>query len=229
MSLRARLGRITGRWVWRSPARAAALLESFQRAEASSMLDLLAAAQGTSSDARRALYLRHALDEDRHARSFATRARELRAQPRGGRADLRAADFDALYDRLGELGFLAFVHRGEQRGRAQFEAQRDVLRARGDERGSALFAAILVDEIRHHEYTGRLLLELAGSRRAARALLRKIAVREAWWGWRRAGRVIARLLFSVLSGALFVLAAPLALAYRLSRPVPRGWLPPESP
>ncbi len=191
------------------------------------MLDLLEAARQTPSDARRALNLAHALDEDRHARIFATRARELRAQPGGGRAEVRVADFDALYDRLGEPGFLAFVHRGEQRGRAQFEAQRDVLLGRGDERGSALFAAILVDEERHDRYTGELLLELAGSPKAARKAMRAVALREAWWGWRRAGRVVARVLFTILTSALFVVAAPLALLYRFTRPSARGWLPPE--
>ena len=91
-----------------------------------------------------------------------------------------------------------------------------------------MFAAILVDEARHARYSGELLLALAGSARAARRALRRVVLREALWRWRRAGRVIARLLFAVLSACLYVLLAPLALGYRaLVRPA-RGWQPPEA-
>ena len=171
---------------------------------------------------RRALYLAHALDEERHARAFRGRARELRGAPIWE----RPADFDALYERLGEIGFLAYVHRGERHGRAQFEAHQELLASRGDERGAALFEAILVDERRHERYTGELLRALVGADREVRAQLRKVALLSALWGWRRAGRAVAGLLFVVLANVLFLAIAPSALAYRLTRPRTHGWLPP---
>ena len=224
--IRPALARLAGRWVWGRPRRAAALLESFELAEASSMLDLLAAARLTPSAERRALYLRHALDEDRHAHAFAARARELRRDS-GTVGAGGSADFDALYERLGELGFVAFVHHGERRGHAQFVAHRDELRRRGDARGEALFSAILEDEARHARYSGELLYALAGSERAAGAALRRVALRELLWRWRRAGRVIARAAFALLTTVLYVAIAPIALAYRLLGRGRRGWLPPE--
>jgi hypothetical protein len=227
--IRPALARLTGRWVWGRPRRAAALLESFELAEASSMLDLLAAARATPSRARRALYLRHALDEDRHAHVFAARARELRDQAGAPAPPPRSADFDALYDRLGEVGFLAFVHHGERRGRAQFVAHREEQRRRGDARGEALFAAIIEDEARHAEYTGALLRELAGSESATRRALRRVILRELLWRWRRAGRVLARAIFTAMSALLYLLIAPGALVYRALRRSRRGWLPPERP
>jgi hypothetical protein len=192
------------------------------------MLDLLAAARLTPSAERRALYLRHALDEDRHAHAFAARARELRAQAGLSAHPARGADFDALYERLGELGFLAFVHHGERRGHAQFLAHRDELGRRGDARGQALFSAILEDEERHARYSGELLRALAGSETAARAALRRVRVRELLWRWKRAGRLIARLLFAVTSALLYLLIAPIALTYRALRGRAQGWLPPEA-
>jgi len=220
------LTRITAGWIWPSARRAARLLYSFSRAEASSMLDLLAAANATPSAARRALYLGHALDEERHARVFVARAREL--DPHQGGAEA-AADFDALYERLGELGFLAYVHRGEHRGRRQFEAHREALLRRGDARGAAIFEAILADERRHEAYTHELLVELAGSAPAVSRALRRAALQEALWGWRRAGRGLSGLIFVCLSSLLFLTLAPMALYARL-RPSPKGWLtPPEAP
>ena len=211
--VRAWLTRLTAPLVWRSPARAARLLASFSRAESSSMLDLLAAAGSTPSPERRALYLLHALDEERHARSFASRARQL------AQLDPGQADFDGLYDRLGEVGFLAYVHRGEARGRAQFAEHRRVLQARGDEQGARQFEAILVDEERHERYTGELLVALTHTPRRE---LRRAALREALWRWHRAGRVLSGLVFTVLASALFVMLLPFALVER-TRARQTGW------
>ncbi|MEO6950998.1 MAG: ferritin-like domain-containing protein [Polyangia bacterium] len=177
------------------------------------MLDLLAAARATPSAERRALYLSHALDEERHARSFAARARQL------GLRDPGAADFDDLYERLGEVGFLAFVHRGEARGRAQFAEHRRVLLSRGDEQGARQFEAILVDEERHERYTGDLLSALTTTPRRA---LRAAALRDALWRWRRVGRFLSGLVFAVLASVLFVLLLPFSLADRL-RARHTGW------
>ena len=112
-------------------------------------------------------------------------------------------DAEDLFERLGEVGFLAFVHRGEQRGRRQFDSYRDHFAHAGDDRMRALFDAVLVDERRHEQYTGTLLREVAGGERAARRALRAAAAWEAWRSWRRAGRALA--------GVAYVAAMSVAL------------------
>lgn len=224
--LRPLVARATNRIVWRSPRWGARLLFSFAHAEAGSRLDLLAAARLTPSDARRALYLRHALDETRHAQLFALRSAELRARRGLPSLGVVHPDCEALYERLGEVGFLAFVHRGEQRGRRQFESYRAHFARAGDDRMRALFDAILVDERRHEEYTGVLLHEVAVGSRGARRALRAAAWWEAWRTWRRAGRAVAGAVYGLAMSALYLLVAPVALAVRL-RPRQRArWLSP---
>lgn len=102
-----------GQWSFRSPGRAARLLYGFARTEAQSQLELRQAARACSDERRRASYLRHALDESRHAQVFAEHAEEL-ARRAGAVGFARpSASSESLYERLGELRFLAFVHAGE--------------------------------------------------------------------------------------------------------------------
>lgn len=216
------LARMVSPIVWRVPGRPARKLFSFAHAEKSSMIDLLQAARATSSPERAALYLRHATDEMRHARLFAQRSAELcRARGSGPLGEVRA-DTEDLYERLGEVDFLAFVHRGERRGRAQFEAYRDYFARRGAEHDRALFEAVIADERRHESYTRELLLSLAGEA-GARAALRRVARWEAWRVWRRAGRAIAQRVYAILMMILYIVAVPLALLVRAVRPARSGW------
>jgi rubrerythrin len=212
--VRRALVRLATPLVWRIPGHGARKLYGFARAEQGSRIDLLQAAQRTPSLARRALYLRHAVDETRHAGMFWRRANELVpgfSPP--------VADTERLFERLGETRFLAFVHRGEQRGRQQFELYAKHFGARGDARTEALFAAILVDEERHERYTRELLVELAGGERAARAELRRAAMWEAWRMWRRAGRTLANGIFVLAMMAIYLVAGPIAaIGSKLRRP-----------
>ncbi|HLK88876.1 MAG TPA: ferritin-like domain-containing protein [Polyangia bacterium] len=229
LALRPLVARATAGIVWGSPRWAARVLFSFAHAEASSRLDLLAAARRTPSEARRALYLRHALDETRHAQLFALRSAELRGKRGLPPLGLVRPDSEALFEQLGELGFLAFVHRGERRGRQQFESYRAHFARRGDDRMRALFDAILTDERRHESYTGALLEELAGGARGARRALRRAALWEAWRRWRRAGRALAGVAYAGAMSALYLVLAPLALALRLRPAAGSRWLPPPGP
>ena len=213
--------------VWRIPGHGARKLQGFARAEQASRIDLLQAAEQSASPARRALYLRHALDEARHARLFANRSAELRRD--AGRAPYGRplADTEELFERLGEVGFLAFVHRGEGRGRRQFEIYQRHFARRGDRRTAALFRAILVDERRHEDYTRRLLVEVAGGEPAARRALRRAGLWEAWRRWRRAGRALAGLLYGAAMTTLYLVAVPLCwvpLALRRRGGGAAGWL-----
>ncbi|HEY4242247.1 MAG TPA: ferritin-like domain-containing protein [Kofleriaceae bacterium] len=195
--------------VWRVPGHGARKLIGFARAEQGSRIDLLQAAQRTPDLRRRALYLKHALDETRHAQMFWRRSSELRAVEGRPAFGAPIADTEDLYERLGEVRFLAFVHRGESRGRAQFEVYAKHFGVRGDARTEALFAAILVDEARHESYTRELLVELVGES-GARRELRRAAMWEAWRTWRRAGRALAAWLYGLAMMLIYLVTGPLA-------------------
>ncbi|WP_437659000.1 ferritin-like domain-containing protein [Sorangium sp. So ce1182] len=212
--------------VWRIPGHDARKLFGFARAEQGSRIDLEAAARLTSSSERRAAYVRHLLDEGRHAQMFSLRSAELRRKAGKEPYGVPRADTDDLFERLGEVRFLAFVHRGEGRGRRQFEVYRDWFGRRGDDRTRALFDAILKDERRHEAYTWELLVELAGGRAEARAELRRATAWEAWRTWRRAGRFLAERVYFALMAALYLLLLPFALIARVVKPVSHGWVMP---
>lgn len=212
--IRPRIARLTRRVLWRVPGHEGRMLAAFARAERSSHYDLLAAARLSTDVGRRAAYLLHASDELRHAALF-----EARAEERGvAEVGLERADFEHLFERLGEQDFLAFVHRGEERGRRQFQVYRDELARRGDPRGRAMFDAILADEDRHAAYTRELLTVVAGGDAEARRALRRMAAWEAWRLWRRAGSQLGSALFAVTMTVLYAAMAPLAGWHRLRRP-----------
>jgi rubrerythrin len=214
---------------FRVRARVAPRLHAFARAEEGSRRDLRLAAAATESAARAALYLRHANDEARHARALGRRADEIRKER--GEPPLGAveADVEALFAALGEVGFVAFVHRGERRGREQFEEHVAFFRARGDERTATMFEAILADERRHETYTGALLLELSGGdARTARRALRRVTLWSAWRAFRRVGRALVAPVYVLSMWLLYLASAPLALLTRVVRPTKTGWGPPET-
>ncbi|MBL8720039.1 MAG: hypothetical protein JNL79_28900 [Myxococcales bacterium] len=201
-----------------SPRRRARLLAAFARAEHASMLDLRLAAAATTSPARKAAYLSHALDEERHARTFAAAARE------NGGGEPVLGDAEDLFARRGELGFLAFVHHGESRGRRQFAALSARAERLGDARLATTLAAIATDEAQHESYTGALLVELAGEA-GARKALRRARAWEAWRTFRRAGRAMAGVVWTVSMTLLYFALLPFVLLVLVARPARRGLVP----
>jgi rubrerythrin len=215
-TLRRLLLRLVTPVVWRIPGHGARKLYSFAKAEQGSRIDLLQAAQLTSSLPRRALYLRHAIDETRHAAMFWRRANELRADDHKSAWPPPQADTEALFTRLGESRFLAFVHRGEKHGREQFELYATYFQKRGDTRTATLFEAILVDEQRHESYTHELLVDIAGD--ASAQHLRRAAMWQAWRTWRRAGRSVANVIYVVVMTLIYLVFGPLlAISRRFGR------------
>ena len=217
------LARLVNPIVWRIPGHGARKLHRFSFAEHGSMLDLNAACRLTPSPERSALYLQHMLDEKRHARMFALRANELRTESGGQNLGFPRADFENLFERLGEVRFLAFVHRGERRGRSQFETYKAWFARHGDNKTRAMFDAIVRDEIRHETYTRALLVELAGGEAQARKALARAALWEAWRQWRRLGRAAAEGFYFVLMLAIYAMLAPFSLVAAWLRPAPSGW------
>ncbi len=210
--------------VWRVPGHGARKLFGFSLAEHGSMLDLASAAQLAPTAERRARYLRHMLDEARHARMFALRSSELRLGEGKQSLGFPVADTEDLFVSLGEVRFLAFVHRGESRGRRQFETYRDWFERQGDRKSQALFNAIIRDEARHESYTYDLLVELAGSPARARAELRAASLWEKWRTWRRLGRFLAEKAYFVLMGLIYLVSGPLTLLATGWRRKPTGWV-----
>lgn len=205
-------------WVRRDRA-VAAMLARFALAERGSHLTMRWAAEHTSSPTRRALYLRHALDELRHARMFERRAGEL-----GYGGESADADAEDLFEALGETGFLAFVTLAEGRGGREFEGYKRALAARGDDKTASLFEAILTDERRHQSYSLGLLVESAGSRLRARAWMVRVALWEAWRSVRRSSAALGSLLYALVASLLYLLVLPLfALYVKKKRPVRAGW------
>jgi hypothetical protein len=212
------LARLTAPLAFATRAGTARKLFRFALAEHESMLELRAAAARCASPERRALYLRHALDEQRHATTFARHAAEIRAEL--GRPGYGAprTDCEGLYERLGEVGFLAFVQRGEARGRAQFEAYREHFARKGDEKLRALFTALIGDERGHEAYTRELLVERAGGdEKAVRALVRA-SLWEGARSFRRSGQSLAGAVYVAGMVVLYAALLPFALLVRIARP-----------
>jgi rubrerythrin len=196
-------------------------LHRFAHAEAGSALMLRWAAAQTTDERRRALYLAHALDEERHTRMFARRADEL--WPGSAPLAVVQARGDDLFASRGEEWFLAFVHRAEGRGRLEFEGYAAAFERAGDGRTASVFRAIIADEERHESYSLDLLHELSGDR--APAALRRAARGEAWAWFRGAGRALTDRLYALLMGLLYLLVMPLLVPWlALTRPASPGRL-----
>ena len=190
------------------------MLLAFARAERSSFYDMMEAANATAELPRKAQYVAHAVDEARHAKMFTLRALELDPS-RATDPSLFHSDFEHLFTRLGEARFMAFVHLGERRGRAQMQLFRDELQAldgtpRADPKTRALLDAVMKDEAQHESYSLALANTLGGSLIGARAWeLRR--------GWLRAGAAVTGLVFTAVTSLLYLLLFPLALLEKARR------------
>ncbi len=215
VSIRRRIARATTWWSFRSPRAVTNHLRAFAAAERNSELELLTAARLTPSDERRASYVRHALDEARHAEVFFKHAH------RDGHGLFPDVDVDDLYERLGERDFLALVYVGEGRGAAQFRGYIDAF---GSSEHGRLFSAIVVDEDRHERDSWHHLLQLCdGDAALARQRVRAMVLWMAWRRWHRAGRAVSSTIYTLCMTAVFFACAPLALWLKRARPEPRGW------
>jgi rubrerythrin len=238
--------RLRQRPVWRDPYRKYRTLLSFSDTEEDAGKDLIRAAARIVDPTLRAHVERHAADEMRHARLFRARAAELAAEhrlPPGGAADPQrpfdlskarpdlALDSHGFYaagliDELGELEYVAMLHRAEKRAADLFTEFRDANAK--DAATRAVFDEILRDERYHVAYTERFLERWRAEGRGAevdRALARSDASR--WLeAWKRLGaRSAAGTARVVLVVLYWTVVAPFAIASK--RAVPRGWQEPR--
>jgi hypothetical protein len=158
------------RWVWADPHRRAHKLLRFAETEADGGRDITRAAERTSDGRLRCLYLRHAMDELRHAEMFRQRGRALLATlpARGRTAEAnwlapgeRGLD-DLNVDGERDDTLLAFLHLSERAAAMRFSVYREVLAHDPETRD--VFERILRDEAFHMNYT-RAQLERISPRR----------------------------------------------------------------
>lgn len=212
-------------WVWRNPKRVARKLAEFSATEAGSALDMLRAVELETDPKLRRIFLRHALDEARHARLFQDGARRVDA---GAAADLSEearihGHRQDLYERLGLVDFLAFVHLAERRGETHFRALLETIARDPDL--VALLDGVARDERFHLAYSGRWLARVEAARgRGPATALRRGTLRAAWAAWRRGGRAIGALTAALVLRVLyFVVLPPFAIAQRFIDPERPGW------
>jgi len=220
------------RWVWRNPARRARKLLRFAETEAEGGRDLSHAAALTSDPLLRRLYLRHALDEQRHSELFRRRGRELRAALPANRAHVRG--FDADWFAPGERGLdelrvegiredalLAFLHLSERAAAGRFAVYRRVLAA--DPETRAVFSEVLRDEAFHMSYTYGQLARKSGDR--PRWPLWRARLLRLWKGYLRIATALASLMAAILLTVQYFVLLPgfALLARRAARREPLGW------
>jgi hypothetical protein len=221
--------------VWRDPRRRARKLLSFAVTEADGGRDLARAAELTRDALLRRLYLRHALDEQRHAKMFDVRAREILASlpPVAGPPRFEANWFapgergldDLKVEREQDDTLLAFLHLSEAAAAARFAIYRDVL-APVDENTRDVFGAILRDEAFHMNYTKSQLVRVAPERHRLR-LFRARASR-LWKAYLRFAVALAGVLGGVVLLVQYFVILPIfaLFAKRSERREAPGWQKP---
>jgi len=219
------------RWVWRDVDRRARKLLRFAATEADGGRHLARAAELTRDPLLRRLFLRHALDEDRHAELFRARGRALRG---GRRAVGRGGAFEANWlapgergldelrvDALDERELLAFLHFSERAAAGRFALYREMLR--DDEETRAVFAEVLKDEEFHMTYTKTQLQRVAAAR-DGRSLWRARAGR-LWRAYLRLAGAFAGVMGGVILTVQYLVLLPLfaLAAKRAAAREPLGW------
>lgn len=225
------LMRATTPLAWRNDRQIATKLMGFAATELGSSLDMLRAAERTTDPRLRRLYFRHGLDEARHAQRFRDAAKRVHpeaAELTRAHEKLHARRMD-LHEQLGEVAFVAFVFLAESRAKSQF----DVLEGHFADRPelAQLFREIGKDEQFHVAYSGQILDEwrAAGHGKDVAKAIRRVRLRGAWQGWRRAGRRIGDLMVRLLLLTLFVAVLPLFAVIQkvVRKKTTAGWHAPE--
>jgi len=215
-------------WVWRDPVRRGHRLLRFAEVEADGGRDIARAAELTGDARLRRLYLRHALDEQRHAELFRRRGAELlrgRCGAAGWQPDWLAPgergldDVEVAPERDGPL--LAFLHLSERDAARSFGTYGRALAA--DPETRAVFERILKDEAFHMNYTRHELARVAPKRQGW--LLWKARLGRLWKGYLRFAVALGGLIGGVLLTVQYFVLLPVFawIAKRAERREPQGW------
>jgi rubrerythrin len=217
--------------VWRDPSRRARNLLRFAEVEADGGRDLVRAAEVTADPLLRRLFLKHALDEQRHADLFRGRGLALvRHAPRAA-AGLRAEWLapgergldDVRVDEECDESLLAFLHLSEAAAARDFARYIAVLG--GDPPTREVFEKVLHDEAFHMSYTRAQLERIAPG--STRTLIWRARLTRFWRAYLRLATALAGLIGGVvLTLQYFVILPPFALAaQRSARREALGWSP----
>jgi rubrerythrin len=217
------------RWVWRDPVRRGHRLLRFAEVEADGGRELARAAELTADPRLRGLYMRHALDEQRHAELFRTRGNELLREHSGAvgwQPDWLAPGERGLDDVSVERGndapLLAFLHLSERAAATGFGTYRKAVA--GDDATQAMFERILRDETFHMNYTRRELARVAPQKQGW--ILWQARLGRLWKGYLRFAVALGSLFGAIiLTLQYFILIPPFAwAAKRAARREPEGWV-----
>jgi hypothetical protein len=217
------------RWVWSDPHRRAHKLLRFAETEADGGRDLARAAELTRDGHLRRLYLRHAMDEQRHADMFRRRGTALLASlPR------RSAGMQANWLAPGERGLddlrvdgeaddrlLAFLHLSERAAAGRFALYREMLA--DDPDTGEVFAGILRDEAFHMNYTRKQLERVSPRRHGVRLWVARL--NRLWRAYLRIAAALAGVVGTLILSAQYFLVLPV-FALRAKRAAKRdasGW------
>ena len=219
------------RWVWKAEARRARKLLAFAATEADGGRDLARAAEVTPDALLRRLYLRHAMDEQRHAELFTRRARDILAGlPRPGAGGFQANWLapgergldDLEVARGGDEALLAFLHLSEKAAAGRFALYRDVLEH--DNATREVFGQVLRDETFHMNYTRSQLVRVAPDRHRAR--LWRARASRLWKAYLRIAIGLAGILGRIMLTIQYFVILPVfvLLARRAARREKAGWV-----
>jgi rubrerythrin len=215
-------------WVWRDAARRGLRLLRFAEVEADGGRDIARAAELTPDPRLRGLYLRHALDEQRHADLFRKRGTELlrdHSGSAGWQPDWLAPGERGLDDVSVERGrdapLLAFLHLSERSAAQGFGTYHAAVA--GDEATQDMFARILRDETFHMNYTRAELARVEPQKHGW--LLWRARLGRLWKGYLRFAVALGSLFGAILlTLQYFILIPPFAwAAKRAARREPQGW------
>jgi hypothetical protein len=218
------------RWIWRDPVRRGHRLLRFAEVEADGGRDLARAAEITADAKLRRLYLRHALDEQRHAEIFRRRGSELLRAHRQGAEPAWQPDWlapgergldDVQVEAGGDGPLLAFLHLSEAAAARGFTTYREAV---GDDQETrTVFGLILKDEEFHMTYTRHELAR--GSPQRQGWLLWKARLGRLWKGYLRLAVGLGSVMGAViLTLQYFILLPPFAWgAKRAAKRETPGW------
>ena len=217
------------RWVWSDVDRRARKLLTFGQTEENGARDISRASELTRDPLLRALYLRHAADEQRHAVLFRRRGREILDSS-------RPPAFEANWLAPGERGLdgldvgsesdqklLAFLHLSEKAAAGRFVVYEKVLAC--DPQTRAVFARILKDEEFHMTYTRKQLARLAQKKEGWH--LWQARAGRLWNAYLRVASAVASVLGTVMLALQYFVIVPLfaLLAKRAARRETEGFFP----
>ena len=221
------------RWVWSDARRRGEKLLKFAQTEADGGRDIARAAERTHDALLRRLYLRHALDEQRHANLFRTRGRailrELGRNEDGGAFDAnwfspgeRGLD-DLKVDEESEGSLLAFLHLSEKAAARRFAVYQEVLAV--DPTTRDVFTDVLKDEAFHMNYTLSQLKRIEPKKAGWRLWWARLT--RLWKGYLRIASAIANVMGGIVLAVQYFVILPIfaLLAKRSAKKELPGWAP----